>query len=83
MDSENILLFSINAAFELLFRESWNVSLFSQKLSVAQMFLALMIILNAYWATNQDIRMISEGPCDTKDWVMTAESFPITGINCI
>ncbi len=32
----------------------------------------MIIIINASWASNQDIRMISEGSCNTTDW---------TGIN--
>ncbi len=36
------------------------------------------------WASNQYIRMISEGSCDTEDWSNDAEnSALITGINYI
>ncbi len=39
---------------------------------------------NQKWASNQHIRMISEGSCDTEDWSNDAEnSALITGINYI
>ncbi len=37
-----------------------------------------------YWAANQHIAMISEGPCDTEDWSNDAENLAlITRINYI
>ncbi len=32
------------------------------------------VIIYNNWAANQDIRMISEGPCDTEDWSNDAEN---------
>ncbi len=32
------------------------------------------LIINASWAANQHIRMISEGSCDTEDWSNNAEN---------
>ncbi len=44
----------------------------------------LMIIRNVSWAAVHDIRMISEGSCDTEDWSNDAKnSALITGINHI
>ncbi len=46
------------------------------------MFSTLIIIRNLSWAANQHIRMISEGSCDTEDWVMMLKiQICITGIN--
>ncbi len=50
------------------------VSWFQQKYEAAQLFSTLMMIRNASWAANQDIRMISEGSCDTEDWRNDAEN---------
>ncbi len=33
------------------------------------------------WATNQHIRMISEGSCDTEDWSNDAENSALTFFN--
>ncbi len=46
------------------------VSQFTLKYWAAQLFWTLIIIRNIYWTENQHIRMISEGSCDTEDWVM-------------
>ncbi len=44
----------------------------------------LFSILIFFFASNQHIRMISEGSCDTEDWSNDAEnSALITGINYI
>ncbi len=34
----------------------------------------LIIFRNVSWAVNQNIRMISEASCDTKDWSIDAEN---------
>ncbi len=34
----------------------------------------LIIRINVSWAPIQNIKMISEGSCDTEDWVMAAEN---------
>ncbi len=40
--------------------------------------------INVSYTANQHIRMISEGSCDTEDWINDAEnSSLITGINYI
>ncbi len=58
-----------------------NASQFPQKYEAAQLFSILIIIINA---SNQHIRMISEGSCDTEDWSNDAgNSALITGINYI
>ncbi len=57
-------------------------SMFPQKYEAAWLFSTLIIIINVCWAANQHIRMISEGSCDTEDWINDAEnSALITGIN--
>ncbi len=33
-----------------------------------------LIIINVSWVSNQHIRMISEGSCDTEDWSNDAEN---------
>ncbi len=37
-------------------------------------FNIIIIILNVFWSANQNIRMISEGSCDTEDWSNDAEN---------
>ncbi len=59
-----------------------NESLFLQTYGAAQLFSTL--IINVSCSSNQHIRMISEGSCDTEDWSNDAEnSVFITGINYI
>ncbi len=36
---------------------------------------------NVSWAANQNIRMISEGSCDTEDWSNDAENSALTHRN--
>jgi len=44
----------------------------------------LIIIRNVSWASNHNIRVISEGSCDTEDWSNDTEnSALIRGINYI
>ncbi len=43
-------------------------------LQKTQLFSMLIIIRNVYWVSNQHIRMISEGSCDTEDWSNDAEN---------
>ncbi len=44
------------------------ISWFPQKYWAENLFLTLIMIRNVSWAANQNIRMISEGSCDTEDW---------------
>jgi len=37
-------------------------------------FSTLIIIINASWAANHHIRVISKGSCDTEDWSNDAEN---------
>ncbi len=50
------------------------VSHFPQKYEAAQQFSTIIIIRNVSSAANQNIRMISEGSCDTEDWSNDAEN---------
>ncbi len=52
-----------------------NVSWFPQNY---ELFSALIIIKNVFWAANTHIKMISERSCDTEDWSNDAEN---AGIN--
>jgi len=38
------------------------------------LFSTFTMIRNVSWTANQLIRMISEGSCDTKDWINEAEN---------
>jgi len=50
----------------------------------AQLFSTLIVIINVSCASNHNIRVISEGSCDTEDGSNDAEkSALITGINDI
>lgn len=42
--------------------------LFPQNMNQHKLFSTLKIIINASWAANLQIGMISEGSCDTVDW---------------
>ncbi len=45
----------------------------SKKYEAAHLF-STLIIRNVSWESNQYIRMISEGSCDTEDWSNDAEN---------
>ncbi len=52
-----------------------NCIMVSKKYEVSQLFLSLKIMkINAFWAANQYIKMISEGSCDAEDWNNDAEN---------
>ncbi len=55
-------------------RENLNISRFPQKYYSAQVFSTFIIIINDSWASNQHIRIIFEGSCDTEDWINDAEN---------
>ncbi len=60
----------------------YNLIYFPQKYFVAQVLSTLIIIRNVSWATNQYIKMISEGSCNTeRQYSCWQFSFEITGIN--
>ncbi len=46
----------------------------SLKYEAAQLFSALIIIWNVSWSANKHIQIISEGSCDTEDWINDAEN---------
>ncbi len=47
---------------------------FISKYLAAQLFSTLIIIENVSNGANQNIRVISEGSCDTEDWSNDAEN---------
>ncbi len=47
----------------------------------AELFSHLIIIKKKSWASNQQIRIISEGSCDTEDWSNDAEKSALHHIN--
>ncbi len=55
-------------------KEKENVSQFPQKYEAAQLFSTQIIIRNVSSESDQYIRMISEGSCDTEDWSNDAEN---------
>ncbi len=58
----------------VLNRENLIISRFPQKYYSAQVFSTFIIIINDSWASNQHIRIIFEGSCDTEDWINDAEN---------
>ncbi len=48
--------------------------MFFQKYEAAQLFLTLIMTMNASCEANQHIKMISEESCDTEDWSNDAEN---------
>ncbi len=67
----------------LFIKSSWKLW-FPLKYLATQLISTLLIRRYVSWASNQNIRMISEGSCDTEDWSNDAEnSALITEINCI
>jgi len=59
----------INSYFELSIHQR-----ILRKYEVAQLFSTLIIVRNVSCASNHQIRMISEGSCNTEDWSTDAEN---------
>ncbi len=72
------MIFQINAVlFKFIFNRESSNKLYHgfKKNEVSQLFLSLKIMkINAFWAANQYIWMISEGSRDTEDWNNDAEN---------
>ncbi len=66
--SQNMSIFSKCCTLELSIHQIILESRFPQKYSAAKHFLTVIIIRNVSRASNQHIRMIYEGSCDTEDW---------------
>jgi len=70
-----IMLQNISISSKCFSFKHWrNPSPYPQKYQAAQLFSTLIIIRNVSRASNQDIRMISDGSCDTEDWSNDAEN---------
>ncbi len=78
---QSLIFRIINPVLNFLFiKGSWkNVTVYTKNISNVDHSKTKIInnwaaIITYDWAANQDIRMISEGSCDTEDWSNDAEN---------